>query len=477
MIDATNPDIVLPKPKQWELLGLVPLFAGLYWLLAGQGGSWLIWALVPGALLLTSGASLLLIPGNPRITGYMAIGGGIGALLSLFAMFAGGFATGMLCLIGSVASFLVAGRAGAIAEPLYKGAPAPEFSMQLDFKAALDQFVLGYFLLSGRLPDATIVPSMCEQIRKLEEICEERGWHKDPSGFHPAPSAPDQTSFETGRIFGQDYDILRFDSGFSPEDSLPGAAIWKGHTRNNRCEVRVMRHEGKRPWLLCIHGYRMGWPIADFGLFDPRVLHHKLGLNIVQPVLPLHGSRRIGPQSGDQFLDWDLLDLVYAEAQTLWDLRRTIAWIRAQEPDAQIGVLGYSLGGYNASLLAAYEKNLDFVIAGIPVTDFANALWRYIPYAHRQYLIANGLNEKRYRDLLRVVSPLDVQPLPPKDRLFIYGGTTDLIVPPSHLIALSKHWDVPVRWYQGSHLSVRREYETRETIREAMNKAGWSIQR
>ena len=59
-------------------------------------------------------------------------------------------------------------------------------------------------------------------------------------------------------------------------------------------------------------------------LFAPHILHDRYGLNLVLPVLPLHGPRRIGRQSGDHFLDGDLLDLLHAETQALWDLRRTI---------------------------------------------------------------------------------------------------------------------------------------------------------
>lgn len=476
MATAGDTEIELQKPRQYDALSFVPLVAGFYWLLADDGGGWLLWALLPGGLLLASGFALLMLPGNPRITAYMAAGGLIGVVCAVLAVFTADFGTALLAGLGSAASYLAAGRAGLVREPLYKGAPPPVLSAALDAKAALDETVLAWFVGSARLPDATLVPAMCEQIARLEGIIEERGWDRDPRGFHPAPPPPDQVWTDRGRIFGSDYDILRFDSGFAPEDTLPGAALWKGHLPNNRCEVRVMRHPGgPRPWLLCIHGYRMGLPFMDFGLFPPQVLHQKLGYNILQPVLPLHGSRRIGPQSGDQFLDWDLLDLVYAEAQTLWDLRRTLAWLRQQEPQARVGVLGYSLGGYNASLLSAYEKDFDFVIAGIPVTDFAAALWKFMPSAHRQYCEAHGLNEARYRSLLRIVSPLQVAPLVDKERLLIYGGTADRIVPPSHLIALSKHWDVPVRWYQGSHLSVRRERETRDTLREASTRAGWHL--
>lgn len=473
---AGDTELELPKPKQWEQLSIVPIFAGLFWLLVHSGGHWLIWALIPGCLLLSTGIALLCMPGDPRITGYMALASVIGVLLSPFIVIAAGFGTALLTALVSMASYLVAGRVGLMREPLYKDAVAPEMSTKLDAKAALDEAILGYFVASAHVPSGDQAAAMCDNVHKLQDAFKVRGWDQDPFGFHPLPPAPGKTWVERGRIRGFDYDVLRFDSAYNPDDALPGATLWKSHTRNSICEVRILRHAGPpRPWLLCIHGYRMGSALLDFSLFSPEWLHERLGLNIIQPVLPLHGSRKIGPRSGDHFLDWDLLDLVYAEGQCLWDLRRTLAWLRSQEPKARVGVMGFSLGGYNASLLAAYEQNLDFVIAAIPVIDLARALWRYMPPAHQDYMAANGLDEEHYRGVLKIVSPLAVPPKLDKERLLILAGTGDRLVVPSHPLQLSRHWGVPVAWYQGAHLTVRRERETRETLNEAMLRSGWLV--
>src|SRR3546814_18310431 len=123
------------------------------------------------------------------------------------------------------------------------------------------------------------------------------------------------------------------------------------------------------------------------------------------PVLPLHGPRSTGWRSGDHYLDGDMTDLVYAESQALWDLRRTLAWLRANEPGARVGVYGISLGGYNAALLSGYDKELDFVVAGIPVVDLAQALWSFAPPGHRAYYPEHGLPEARYRNFLKPGHP------------------------------------------------------------------------
>ena len=82
--------------------------------------------------------------------------------------------------------------------------------------------------------------------------------------------------------------------------------------------------------------------------------HKILGLNVLIPVLPLHGPRRIGRRSGDGFLGGEVLDTVHAETQAIWDIRRMIGWLRGQGA-LSVGATGLSLGGYTTALLAGIE--------------------------------------------------------------------------------------------------------------------------
>ncbi|MFP5304722.1 MAG: alpha/beta hydrolase family protein [Gammaproteobacteria bacterium] len=467
----------LRPPRQWDWLSAVPIVAGLYWLLGGNGAGWLLWALLPGALLLCAGVALLLMPGDHRVLGLMAGGAVLGTLATPLAWLAGGAGAAFYGALLSVASLLAAGRAGLRREPLYTGAPPPQLSPSMDFKAGLDEALLGYFLCTARVPSGEDAGRMCDDAIRAEAVMRERGWDAEPERMLPRPAPPDETFIERARVWGFDHEVLRFDSGFMPPGELPGAERWLGYEDNRRCHVRLLRHPGPpRPWLLCLHGYRMGTAWLDLSLFSPAWLHQRLGLNLIQPVLPLHGPRRAGLRSGDQFLDGDLLDLLYAEMQALWDLRRTLAWLRTQEERPRIGVLGFSLGGYNAALLAAYESDLDFVVAGIPAVDFAATLWRFLPPLHLRYFASRGLDEAHYRRVLSVVSPLSRPPLVDRSRLHIFAAAGDRVVPPSQALTLSAHWQVVPTWYQGSHLSVRREPTTRAALAQALAGVGWGVE-
>jgi hypothetical protein len=343
-------------------------------------------------------------------------------------------------------------------------------------KAALDEALIGWFLLLAKIPEGETAEQMCEASLELEKTLESRGWLDRPATFHRAPPPPDDAELRDAHAAGIRYQRLTFSSGFVPESALPGAAEWAALGANRECHAHVFRHpQPGRPWLLGIHGYRMGVPFLDLGLFPPGAYHRHYGLNLVLPALPLHGPRRVGRRSGDRFLDGDLLDLIHAEAQALWDLRRTIAWIRAQEPEARIGVLGYSLGGYNTALLAAHEPGLDFAVAGIPVSDFARVLWSHIPTPSRRYFESRGLSAARYERVLRVISPLAASPKLPASRLHIFAGSADRVVLPEQPLALAVHWGRPVHWYGGGHLTFRGENLVGRVIRDAMEGAGWAL--
>ncbi|HWY24127.1 MAG TPA: hypothetical protein VNX47_04365 [Nevskia sp.] len=462
-------------PQHRDLLSLAPILAGLWWLLAGSGFGWFCWSLLPGVLLLASGLSVLLWAGDGKHTHFMALGAVLGVLFTIPAAWCS-MGAALVALALSIASFLVAGRIALRAFPEMPGAPPAPMEARIYAKAAVDEALLGYFLVSARVPGGDEAARMCKEAAELESVLRGQGWLDRPESFHRTPPPPEDVRLSDDRAAGFSYQRLKFSSGFTPEGKLPGLADWAGYLRNRECRAAMFRQdEPGRPWLLCIHGYRMGFPLADFRLFDPRILHRRYGLNLLLPVLPLHGPRRAGWQSGDYYLEGDISGLLHAQTQALWDLRRSIAWIRAQDPQARIGVLGYSLGGYNASLLAAYEPGLDFVVAGIPVADFAPLLWRHLPGPHQRYYIAQGLTLERYGELLRVISPLARAPQLPAERLHIFAGTADCVVPPDQPLRLSRHWNRPAEWYPGGHLTFRGERSVERCIAGAMTGAGWRI--
>jgi hypothetical protein len=468
------PAVALPAPPHRDLRSLIPIAAGLWWLLAGHGLYWYFWALTPGLVLTGAGVSLLLWPGDAKQLQFLALGAAVGAVFAIPAGIGGQVLSALGALAVSLAAFVCSGFGTLRAFPRVAGAPEPLIEPVVAVKVGLDQALLGTFNTLARVVGGPSAERMGAEAIAMEAVMRERGWLGDPGLYHRVPPAPEIIRSSAAVSNGFQYLDLRFDSGFTPDPAMPGAERWMAHERNRECAAWLHRHETPgRPWLVCIHGYRVGVPWFDFQLFTTGDLHVKRGLNLLMPVLPLHGPRRRGAFSGDLYFDGDMLDLVHAESQALWDLRRCIAWIRAQEPAARIGVLGFSLGGYNAALLAAHEPGLDMVIAGIPVVDLASLLWEHVPTPRQQYYSALGLTLERYRTVMRLVSPLSALPKLPPERLHIFAGTADSVIPPAQPLQLAEHWGASINWFPAGHLTYRGESAVKNTIDNAIASANW----
>jgi hypothetical protein len=195
----------------------------------------------------------------------------------------------------------------------------------------------------------------------------------------------------------------------------------------------------------------MGSPRVDIPAFEVARLHHDLGLDVVLPILPLHGPRKAGRISGDGYLSGDMLDTLHAEAQAIWDMRRIVSWLRAEGAPA-IGLHGLSLGGYNAALLSCIEDDLACVIGGIPAVDFSRLVFRHGPPLQVRQIEVEGLETSDIDAVLHPVSPLAQACRVVPEGRSIYAGIADRIVPAEQVADLWRHWGrPPIEWYPGGH--------------------------
>ena len=165
------------------------------------------------------------------------------------------------------------------------------------------------------------------------------------------------------------------------------------------------------------------------------------------------------------------MDDVHATAQAVWDIRRVIAWIRSEQPDAQIGLNSISLGGYIAALVASLEDGLSCAILGVPPSNLVEILGRHA-----------GLDKadprRRTLELAapigQMISPLSLQPkLPPGGR-FIYAGVADRIVHPrEQVLQLWEHWGRPdIGWYDGGHTGFFQARPVQRFVDAALIQSG-----
>lgn len=353
------------------------------------------------------------------------------------------------------------------------GIPVLEASVGLMSHVGTDEITLAAFRLLRSSPSMESWSRIADEVGAAVVLFEERGWTEDPRSYLGDPPPLANPTVSRLRSLGVNLELLTFPSGWEPRPSEPGADRWRSYGANRTARAHVLRHaDGARPWVVCVHGTGMGRAETDLVVLDAQHLHRDLGCNVVMPVLALHGARRAPRESGARFPTVDVLDNVHGLAQSVWDVRRVLSWVRSQEP-ATIAVTGLSLGGYVAALAAGLEPPFASLIACVPAVDFPKMLRRHQPRSVRDRGDVRMIADKS-EVLHRAVSPLLVTPATPVERRFILAGAADrLLDPVEQAGALWEHWQRPeVRWLATGHVSHLIRRQGRPFVDEALRRTG-----
>ena len=463
--------------RLWPVAATPPVLAGVLWLWFGtqDGLLAMFLAAVPGVLLLSTGLSNLLWSADPRIFQFMATASLCGMLLAFpFVLVAGPLAA-LALLAVSAASFVAAGYLAVGQEPVPPEAPKPDLDFGLAARAAWDEVSMcGIVLSTSPLAVGRSATRIRREMDEALEMFDGQGWLENPASYHRTPPPLEITEQGELRHGEAGFEHLLFESLYEPHPEEPGRERWLSYEWNRKAHAWALQHPGEpRPWVVCLHGIRMGSPKADLRLFRPDYLYHGLGLNLLFPILPTHGPRRVGVVSGDRVLSGDAMDTLHAGAQMAWDVRRLTAWLREKRDAPAVGVLGNSLGGYSAALLSCLDDGVDCVVVGSPAADPTRLFWQNALSLSTRYLKAEGVREEDTARLLRPVSPLAMEPLVLHDRRAIFAGVADRVVPPIEAVSLWRHWQQPrIAWYRGTHRGFLRIPEGRAVLEDTLRAAG-----
>jgi len=241
---------------------------------------------------------------------------------------------------------------------------------------------------------------------------------------------------------------LSWASDYRPFLSTLAERYAKSH-ENRAAGVRLLTAGAERPVAILIHGYMAGgyqmeqrvWPLLRF---------LRSGYDVALFTLPFHGVRANAARRGaPEFPGSDPRFSLEGFRQVIADLQNFVGWLR-ERGNSEIGVMGMSLGGYTAALLATVEAGLSFCVPVIPLASLADFLREQGALSNSPEVAAreHALLERIYR----VVSPLERSPRIVSSRTLVVAGKADRITPVTHARKLAAHFGSPLVSWHGGHL-------------------------
>jgi len=244
---------------------------------------------------------------------------------------------------------------------------------------------------------------------------------------------------------------LSWDSAFCPI-SMHVASKYGSRVDNRMARARLFTPErptpSSRAAVIVLHGYMGGQWLVEQSQWPIRRLV-RAGLDVALCVLPFHGVRGESAHRGaPPFPSADPRMTIEACRQTVSDVRSLATWLRARGA-VSVGVMGLSLGGYLAALVATVARDVDFVCPIVPLASFA-------AFADEQGRLGQGVErsvqiasmERAYASVSPLMRPLQINP----KRALVVVADQDLITPASHGKRMAERFRCAMLTLPGGHV-------------------------
>jgi pimeloyl-ACP methyl ester carboxylesterase len=242
---------------------------------------------------------------------------------------------------------------------------------------------------------------------------------------------------------------------------------YRSHRDNQTALLRTLslRIKGK-PMAILVNGFssghhlmeRVAWPMREF---------HRLGIGVSLFALPFHGPR--GHAFPPEWPQQDTAFTIEGFRQAIWDLQTAIRAIR-DAGASHVGVVGMSLGGYTAALLATVTSDVDFVVSYIPICNMPDVMYDndLVPgTGELQRHLYEG-----YREQLVPITPICRPPRVASKRVAVISGEFDQLATVEHGRRLAQHFDCELITFPGGHILQTRRAKAFRTVLEGFQARG-----
>ena len=242
---------------------------------------------------------------------------------------------------------------------------------------------------------------------------------------------------------------------------------YRSHRDNQTGLLRTLTLRIKdKPMAILVNGFssghhlmeRVAWPMREF---------HRLGIGVSLFALPFHGPR--GHAFPPEWPQQDTAFTIEGFRQAIWDLQIAIRAMR-DAGASHVGVVGMSLGGYTASLLATVTSNVDFVLSYIPICSVPDVM-------NDNDLVPGAGDIQRtlyegYREQLVPITPVCRMPKVEPERVSIISGEFDRLATMTHGRRLAEHFGTELLTFPGGHIVQNRRAQAFRQSLEGFQKKG-----
>lgn len=281
----------------------------------------------------------------------------------------------------------------------------------------------------------------------------DHGFVDEPETFFQLLETPPdyQIATETPYLDGMRQEIT-FLSPYTPRNPLIADRFLSFPENKTARLIRWTHGDQDRKTLVCLHGYMLGDPDQAEKMFKVRKLFG-MGLDVVLFIAPFHWLRAPKEKMlrGMFLQPDDVVMTCECFGQAMHDLALSILALEDMGA-GEIGLIGASLGGYNAGLFACLSDRIGFAALMVPAVRFGGD---FSPKAAKLPFSVDDRLLDRLNRVWTLHSPLNFHPKIPKDRILIIASRGDKLCPFDHVRELWERWDRPRHLFMtGGHWLV-----------------------
>jgi len=281
----------------------------------------------------------------------------------------------------------------------------------------------------------------------------DNGFIDNPETFFTLPEEMPRYTIITQKPYCDGmYQVISYPSNYETKNPLIRDQFDSYTANKTGYLVRWAHGDKGRKTVLCLHGFMLGNPRQAERMFKVRKLF-RMGLDVALFITPFHWKRSPGSRTSRHiFLQPD--DVVMTcecFGQTMYDLYGSFL-ILNDIGVGEIGIIGASLGGYNAALFISLTQAASFAVMVVPAVKFSH------PYDPDSFRLPFHIDET-LREKINLVwelhSPLHLFPKIPKERIMFVASRGDRLCPFEHVRMLCEKWGWPQHYFlTGGHWLV-----------------------